>query len=294
MKFTPLTNNKITQDIKTIQLPDSSCLIHQVNNKIETDCTSLMKITDEFVGERIKNNSASIINNSPVTSNIPDDLYEDQKEHNLHFNPDLEPILASEYIINLDKLCGIGLKSRPYINVLVGNTEVHALADTGSSRTYLNSVGQSIVETDRTKINKLESGNVMLANGSIESIAGEVILPITLAGVSREMTIRIVPELTDECVLGIDFMEKFGIVIDTSIQRLWLAEKPIIRIEFNKSGSKMNDNSCFGIVLLSDNERREIELLVQKLINKLLFISYKRTHLENENEATRGWPERRP
>lgn len=66
--------------------------------------------------------------------------------------------LKSETEINLDKLCRIGSTSRPYICVLIGDTEVNALVDRGSSRTYLNARGLPIIESNSIQIDKLKLG----------------------------------------------------------------------------------------------------------------------------------------
>ncbi|XP_051153756.1 uncharacterized protein LOC127277011 [Leptopilina boulardi] len=192
-----------------------------------------------------------------------------QEKDTNNLTQDSAHVKCRESGINLDELCGIGPHSRPYIKLLIGGAEVQALVDPGSSKTYLNAIGKSIVELNGNKIKELESGHVMLANGTIVTIVGEAILPVTIAGVTRDLEIKVIPDLTDQCVLGVDFLTKFGVVIDTSIQRLWMAEKPIIRIAFCKPSKPINFEECAGLMELSSDEQAELDSLIKQLVPPL-------------------------
>ena len=72
-----------------------------------------------------------------------------------------------------DLLSGIGTISRPYIYIDVGGTQIHSLVDTGSSRTYIRSVGLNVLGSGGYKIDRSKAGAVMMANGSIEAVIGE-------------------------------------------------------------------------------------------------------------------------
>ena len=124
----------------------------------------------------------------------------------------------SEVLSTRDSCSEPDITSRPYLDIEVGAAEFHSLVDTGSTKTFLGS------------------------------------LNVTFNGVTHLMTIRILPGLNDSCVLGTDFLTRFGLVIDGKVRQLWLSEKLIIKFTFDP---KFNDDldACRGIALLSDTER---------------------------------------
>lgn len=95
---------------------------------------------------------------------------------------------------------------------------------------------------------------MLLANGVIEQIVGEVTLPITLAGITRKVAVGIVPELTDSCALGMDFAKTFGIILDLNVQRPTIIEEPISKNAFDSIG-RIDLEECVGHNLVNSKIR---------------------------------------
>ena len=68
----------------------------------------------------------------------------------------------------------------------------------------------------------------MMANGTLETIINEALIPITLGDVTQVMAVKIIPGLTDVCVLGMDFAEKFGLAIHARDKEVWMADEQLI------------------------------------------------------------------
>ena len=132
--------------------------------------------------------------------------------------------------ITYDLLSGIGTISISYIYIDVGGTKMHSLVDTGSSRSYIWSVGLNILGSGGYKIDRSRAGAVMMANGTIEAVIGQACLPFTFSETTHSVDFKIIPGLSNTCVLGMDFVEKFGIVLHLRDKQLWLADEPITKI----------------------------------------------------------------
>ena len=91
--------------------------------------------------------------------------------------------------------------ARPYIDVKFGGMLIRSLVDTGSSRTFMGANGLSIINEGKYRIHYSRRGVVMIANGTIETIMGEALIPITLGDVTQFMAVKKIPGLTDLCVL---------------------------------------------------------------------------------------------
>ena len=106
---------------------------------------------------------------------------------------------------------------------------------------------------------------MLVANGNIESMLGTALLLVTFNGFTHLMTVRILLELNNSCVLGTDFVIQFGLVIDGKVRQLWSADKSIIKFAFD---SKFKDDldTCRGITLLSDTERDQIKVFLGRVI----------------------------
>jgi len=55
-----------------------------------------------------------------------------------------------------------------------------------------------------------------MANGQIATIRKEIRVPIELENQCQKITVALLPSLAVPCVLGIDFLTKFGIGLDFS------------------------------------------------------------------------------
>ena len=98
---------------------------------------------------------------------------------------------------------------RPHVNIKIFDVEVTALLDCGSNLTFIN---QSLFDKFRRIQVKEPEDPVQLqtADGSQLQILGEVLMPFTFNGKTRVLSTLVAPELTKECICGMDSGESLG------------------------------------------------------------------------------------
>ena len=104
-----------------------------------------------------------------------------------------------------------------------------------------------------------------MANGNIESVMGIALLPISLGGVTHKCPIRIAPGLMDVFVLGMDSAKRFGLVIHTRDEEIWMADEPYTKHHFGKLDEDEFE-VCKGIALLSGEEKEELSNFLKKVL----------------------------
>ena len=60
-----------------------------------------------------------------------------------------------------------------------------------------------------------------LADGSRSPLLGHVLLPITVAGLTFDIRVAIMPHLDADCYLGVNFVRAFWAVLDPDTDRLF-------------------------------------------------------------------------
>ena len=103
--------------------------------------------------------------------------------------------------------------TRWYLPVGIGGSRVHALCDSGASRTALGRISLQIATECGKTITPHKGRGARLADGKNVPILGHVELPFDVAGVRRYIDAIIVDELDADCLLGADFMRKFNAVL---------------------------------------------------------------------------------
>ena len=107
----------------------------------------------------------------------------------------------------------------------------------------MGSVGLKILGSGGYKIDRSRAGVVMMANGSIEAVIGEACFTVTFSETTHSTDFKIIPGLSDTCLLDMDFAEKFGIVLHRRDKQLWLADEPIIKFAFRTADRDSFDTS---------------------------------------------------
>lgn len=104
--------------------------------------------------------------------------------------------------------------NRPYLSVMIGRRTFSALLDSGSNTTILGSSGLHVLKELNLAINYDISLQLTTADGQIQNTLGYVQLPIVFNGDLHYVKTLIVPTITHELVLGMDFILKFNLKID--------------------------------------------------------------------------------
>ena len=85
----------------------------------------------------------------------------------------------------------------------------------------MGTVGLQLATALYRKFSPAEKREVRLANESCSPLLGPVILPITVAGLTREIRVAIMPQLDADCYLGVNFARAFRAVLVPDMDRLF-------------------------------------------------------------------------
>jgi len=140
-----------------------------------------------------------------------------------------------------------------YLIVAVNKEPLRALVDSGSTRTILGVEAIKIVRRlnlpTRQRVTR-----ILTANGQIARAREEVDLSLRLRDQIRTISACLLPDLTVSCLIGMDFLQKFGVVIDYELSEWNFKDSPAVKYSFESQ----NDESrvCCGLpeLTLSQNE----------------------------------------
>ena len=106
----------------------------------------------------------------------------------------------------------------------MGEFNLRALLDPGASTTVMGTVGLQLATALGQKFVACEKQGVRLADDSRSPLLGHVILPITVAGLTRKIRVAIMLQLDADCYLGVNFVRAFRAVLDPDTDRLFCKE----------------------------------------------------------------------
>lgn len=104
--------------------------------------------------------------------------------------------------------------NRPYLYVKIADVSVLALVDTGSNVSILGSQGLSILRSLNIPIKYNNAVSVTTADGKLQEVFGNASLSVTLHSVTKCLTLLVIPSVTHTLILGMDFLQSFGITMD--------------------------------------------------------------------------------
>ena len=103
-----------------------------------------------------------------------------------------------------------------FLSVPVNNKHMKAMIDTGANRTFISFQALS-ASHDQQFINK-KSNNAFLADGhTLISILGTLDLHIVIGDMPTSISAYVVKDLCTECILGMDFIRKYKVIIDADV-----------------------------------------------------------------------------
>lgn len=108
--------------------------------------------------------------------------------------------------------------NRPYININVLNREIIALLDTGARHSVFGEKGLKFIEEFGLKIFRSMDLNISTADGAIQTIVGYIDLPIVIENTFHVIKVLIVPSLQQFLILGSNFCNIFGIILNYNEQ----------------------------------------------------------------------------
>ena len=155
-----------------------------------------------------------------------------------------------------------------YFEIFVMGKPLLALVDSGSNRTLFGDEGIKIVRQLGLPTRQSHVSRIRTANGQTVGIREEVDLSLTLENQSRVISVGLLPNLAVSCIVGVDFLSKFGIVLDFENSGWNFAKNPTVRYSFVSRKESENVNACCGLPELTSSERERLEQFLENKIPK--------------------------
>ena len=137
------------------------------------------------------------------------------------------------------------------------NTPVRMLVDTGSAVTI---VGESVWKRTnvRSNVEEAPSSPIVTANGNPLSLLGKSEAMLTLGDVVTRYPVLIAKDLTQECIIGADFLECFKCIVDISTETLTVSGRSL-PLEITRTSSPSSCHvSCAETTTIPGRHQMEI------------------------------------
>ncbi|KAJ8964621.1 hypothetical protein NQ317_003848 [Molorchus minor] len=103
--------------------------------------------------------------------------------------------------------------TRPYLRIDIYGREILGLLDSGATRTFLGGLGwESLKEV--CSLNTPDTPECVVANGQSCTVIGSISLPMTLNGRTKVLDVLVVPSVSHQLILGMDFWKTMQIIPD--------------------------------------------------------------------------------
>ena len=156
---------------------------------------------------------------------------------------------------------------RYFLKIKIRGHTVLGLIDTGATRSYL---GKSFAPLLRNSLIPTNS-TVIVANNAVERVAGEANIRLRVGKAQRTLPLRLVNSLSQDCILGMDFLQLFGLEIDFS-DNTWTTPDLVEPQNFDFSEYLEDEaqvvGESAGLAETSTEQRDEIARLVQRLVRE--------------------------
>lgn len=113
---------------------------------------------------------------------------------------------------------------RPYLEISILGYKMLGLLDSGASRTIVGHTGYDILKSLGLQLIKKPS-NCTVANGQICASVGYISAPVTLINKTHFIEILVLPELSHQLILGVDFWKIMKLIPDLR-QDVWHFSDP--------------------------------------------------------------------
>ena len=151
---------------------------------------------------------------------------------------------------------------RYWLKLRIKQIELTALVDPGAGRTILGAKGCEIAQKIGAKIQPSGTKHAIVANGVEVPVQGELSAPLEIAGIRKPVRILVIPDVPTDCILGLDLIRNFGMIIDANRDSFTLADlQDRKEIAFDlwaigTGGNKVDIASC-GLNKISCNQKCE-------------------------------------
>lgn len=182
-----------------------------------------------------------------------------------HYKPCFSRVVTNSAYRNLLNVAPLFEKklfdTRPYINIKLFDSEFVALLDSGASHSIIGKRGLWILNKYKLNIDKRCSKFISTADGKQQKINGCVDIPLCTKGTSKVINFFIVPSLEHEIILGSNFCNQFGIIMDFRNQNwdIHSGDSPIAVINEIQGSNK----DSFQNIDISDTELKQKASIIE-------------------------------
>lgn len=141
-----------------------------------------------------------------------------------------------------------------FVTFHVSGQPIQALLDGGSTRSYVSAETENLLRSLNIPVMKARHGSVVMAAGQKSIARDRIRFPIVFYGVNREITTRVLPSLTFDCIVGLDFLNAFSIIVDHDNFTWWFKERPEEVFPFERAYRAGSSPECNGILILNDEQ----------------------------------------
>lgn len=119
-----------------------------------------------------------------------------------------------------------------YFEISIQGKPLRALVDSGSNRTILGADGIKIVRQLKISTREDQITRICTGNGQLAEVREEAEISLALENQHRVISACLLPNLTVSCIVGMDFLCKFGIGLDFASSEWYFANNPTVRYSF--------------------------------------------------------------
>ncbi|KAL6421183.1 hypothetical protein ACFW04_013736 [Cataglyphis niger] len=155
------------------------------------------------------------------------------------------------------------MSSLLFLRVEILGSEILALLDSGSSRTFMGPSTVELVERLWGQFRGSDGKRVTTTTGQTTLIKGELEVPIKLRHRVESLKVYALPTLALPCILGVDFLSMFG--IGDSLGRVPVTGERTLspslagsRVKARVRRSRRGLPICCGLVEISSAEERRL------------------------------------
>lgn len=149
-----------------------------------------------------------------------------------------------------------------HVDVEIQGHCVRALIDSGASRTFAGVAGLKLFSQVGIASKVVAPRRIILAAGQVEVVNHASTFLATLNGRSTETTAYLMPQLSEDFVLGMDFLRAARMVIDFYGETWFYRDDPETRFPFIPLRHRLRSIICCGLrELTPDDNKRLTELI---------------------------------
>lgn len=154
-----------------------------------------------------------------------------------------------------------------FATLYISGHPIQALLDGGSTRSYVSAETETFLRSLGIPVIKARHGSVIMAAGQRSIVRDRIRFSVTFYGVTREITTRILPSLTFDCIVGLDFLNAFSIIVDHENFTWWFKNSPEEIIPFERAYRAGSSPECNGIIILNEEQNTRLkEVLDSEII----------------------------